>query len=57
MTLFRKQLDLAYIREVRYSASDLLSRTSFFDRRAILEVLLQEKGSGEEEGSPINFRR
>jgi hypothetical protein len=57
MALFRKQLDLAYIHEVRHSASDLLSLTSFFDGQAISEVLLQEKGSGqaegEEEGSTV----
>ena len=51
------QLSVNYLREVRQSAADLLSLMSFFDRQAIPEALLQEKGSGqadgEEEGSTV----
>jgi tetratricopeptide (TPR) repeat protein len=44
------QISFNHIREVRSSASDLLSLMSFFDRQAIPEALLQAKGSGQAEG-------
>lgn len=44
------QISFNHIREVRRSAADLLALMSFFDRQAIPEALLQEKGSGQAEG-------
>jgi tetratricopeptide (TPR) repeat protein len=44
------QISFNHIREVRQSAADLLALMSFFDRQAIPEALLQEKGSGQAEG-------
>ena len=44
------QISFNHIREVRPSASDLLSLMSFFDRHAIPEALLQERGNGQAEG-------
>ncbi|GAB7336855.1 hypothetical protein MBLNU13_g00421t2 [Cladosporium sp. NU13] len=44
------QISFNHIREVRPSASDLLSLMCFFDRHAIPEALLQERGSGQAEG-------
>jgi hypothetical protein len=44
------QISFNHIREVRRSAADLLSLMSFFDRQAIPEALLQEKGRGQAEG-------
>ncbi|GAB7336885.1 hypothetical protein MBLNU13_g00805t2 [Cladosporium sp. NU13] len=44
------QISFNHIREARPSASDLLSLMSFFDRQAIPEALLQERGTGEGEG-------
>jgi len=44
------QISFNHIREVRQSAADLLSLMSFFDRQAIPEALLQEKGSGQGKG-------
>jgi tetratricopeptide (TPR) repeat protein len=43
------QISFSHIREVRPSASDLLSLMSFFDRQAIPEELLQERGSSQAE--------
>jgi tetratricopeptide (TPR) repeat protein len=40
------QISFNHIREVRRSAADLLSLMSFFDRQAIPEALLHERGSG-----------
>jgi len=44
------QVSFNHIREVRPSASDLLSLMSFFDRQAIPEALLRVRGSGQGEG-------
>ncbi|GAB7336874.1 hypothetical protein MBLNU13_g00433t3 [Cladosporium sp. NU13] len=44
------QISFNHIREVRPSASDLLSLMSFFDRQAIPQALLQGRGSGRSEG-------
>jgi hypothetical protein len=44
------QISLNHIREVRWAAADLLSLMCFFNRHAIPETLLQEKGSGQAEG-------
>ncbi|GAB7336927.1 hypothetical protein MBLNU13_g01769t2 [Cladosporium sp. NU13] len=43
------QISFNHIREVRPSASDLLSLMSFFDRQAIPGALLQEKGTSQAE--------
>ncbi|GAB7336765.1 hypothetical protein MBLNU13_g10856t1 [Cladosporium sp. NU13] len=52
------QISFNHIREVRPSASDLLSLMSFFDCQAIPEALLQERDTGqaegEEEGSTVD---
>ncbi|GAB7336903.1 hypothetical protein MBLNU13_g01181t2 [Cladosporium sp. NU13] len=52
------QISFNHIREMRPSASDLLSLMSFFDRQAIPEALLQDRDTGqadgEEEGSTVN---
>ncbi|GAB7335948.1 hypothetical protein MBLNU13_g08192t2 [Cladosporium sp. NU13] len=52
------QISFNQIREVRPSASDLLSLMSFFDRQAIPEALLHRRDSGqaesEEEGSTVD---
>jgi tetratricopeptide (TPR) repeat protein len=52
------QISFNHIREVRRSAADLLALMSFFDRQAIPEALLQEKGScqveDQDEGSRAN---